>query len=170
MDQTTTPGFGQHLSGLQKIPPYGGSGTARAYIAPAKPQDPASYGGLANRPRTTRGMSQWIGRPIVVADLEDTDDATDASYFVVDKESLHPGGIDLSLTGTWTGTIELQRCFNADCVDDDGDALVEEWNTVESFTENVEKVVQHYNSTVKWRLIVTSVSFSGTCHARLSQA
>lgn len=148
------------------------------------PDEPLA-GGLssnsrANRPWTQRGRAQYIGLPICEAVLTAPGDFTTPSYFNAAKGDPRQGGIDLSIRGGFTGTITLQRCFTADCVDDLGNAVDEVWLDVESYTEPIEKVIQNYNYDVKWRLGVKedsafsaggvdSTSTEGPCIVRLSQ-
>lgn len=124
---------------------------------------------LANRPWTQRGRAQYIGRPVVEASLTATGHCTEPSYFDAAKGDPRQGGIDLSLSGTWVGTVVLERCFNADCLDDDGAAVAEVWHIVESYNLNVQKVIQNYNQAVKWRVRFSDRT-SGTAVVRLSQA
>ena len=151
-------------------------------LIPGAPTDAGSLSrrSLANRPWSTRGRAQYIGLPICEAELTAPGDFTPASYFNTAKEDPHPGGIDLSIRGGFTGTITLQRCFNADCVDENQNPIEEVWLDVEEYTEPVEKVIQNFNYSVKWRLGVKedatfsaagedSDSGEGACIARLSQ-
>ena len=135
---------------------------------------------LANRPWAKRGRAQYIGLPIVERVLTAAGQFTTPSYFNAAKGDPRPGGIDLSIRGGFTGTITLQRCFTADAVDSSGTAIAEVWLDVETYTAPIEKVIQHFNPSVKWRLGVKDTdAFSaggadsepgeGPCVVRLSQ-
>lgn len=67
---------------------------------------------------------------------------------------------NLSVTGTWAGTVTLQRSY------DDGTS----WGDVDSYTANTEKMVETTEVGVLWRLgIKTGGYTSGTAVCRLSQ-
>lgn len=69
------------------------------------------------------------------------------------------GFLNLSISGTWSATVWLQRTFN------DGTT----WLDVESFTANAERAVEDYEKAAKYRLFVKTGGFtSGTVVCRLS--
>jgi hypothetical protein len=132
---------------------------------------------MANEPWETRGRSKYIGLPIcarIVPDTPPLDGDSSSSSSFSDEERWfttpsyfasalggHPGGIDLSIGGTFTATVTLQRSF------DDGAT----WNDVEAFTDPTQKTVEYPNRGVKLRLGVKSGEYtSGAIELRLSQA
>jgi hypothetical protein len=69
--------------------------------------------------------------------------------------------VDLSVSGTFTATVTLQRSF------DDGAT----WHDIETFTAPTEKAVEYPNHSVKLRLGIANGDWSsGTAVLRLSQA
>jgi hypothetical protein len=69
------------------------------------------------------------------------------------------GFLNLSLSGTWSATVFLQRSF------DNGTT----WLDVESYTANTEKAVEDYEKGVVYRLFCKTGGFtSGTIVCRLS--
>lgn len=67
---------------------------------------------------------------------------------------------NLSVTGTWAGTVVLQRSY------DDGST----WGDVDSYTANAEKLIETTEVGILWRLgIKTGGYTSGTAVCRLSQ-
>ncbi len=70
------------------------------------------------------------------------------------------GKFNLSLSGTWTATVTVQRSF------DDGTT----WVDVEEFTENVERVGEEAEVGVLYRVGIKMGNYtSGTVVGRLSQ-
>jgi hypothetical protein len=161
------------------------------YVIPSTGADTRS---LANRPWTQRGRAQYIGRPICESVLQNVGDTTTPSYFDVAKEDPHPGGLDVSLSlesGSWSGaTVVLERCFNADSVDDSGGtmhyggdqsagwnsvvpsvgaAITAVWKPVATYAADTEVTIEHYNASVKWRLRLATNASSAVILARLSQ-
>lgn len=70
------------------------------------------------------------------------------------------GGFNISVSGTWTATVLIQRSF------DNGTS----WHTVSSHTANVELQAEEVEQGVLWRVGVATGGFgSGTVVVRLSQ-
>ena len=70
------------------------------------------------------------------------------------------GTLNLSITGTWEGTVTLQRSF------DEG----ENWYDVDEFTSNIQTSLVDYELGVRYRAgIKTSDYTSGTASVRLSK-
>lgn len=66
--------------------------------------------------------------------------------------------LNVSIAGTWSGTVTLQRRF------DSADAA----RDVEEFTENAEEALYDHESGVEYRIgIKTGAFVSGTCDVRL---
>jgi hypothetical protein len=83
-----------------------------------------------------------------------------ANAFTDDVEFDRRRPFNLSVSGTWAGTVTLQRSFNNGST----------WMDVYSTTGNVETVVDNVESGVLWRLGIKSGNFtSGTAVCRLSQ-
>ena len=59
--------------------------------------------------------------------------------------------LTVSISGTWTGTIEIQRSFDAGA----------NWKTVESYTANQEKDIRQASRQMIWRL-ATTAAWTGT--------
>ncbi len=77
-----------------------------------------------------------------------------------DAISFAVGIFDLSVSGTFTATVTLQRSFDAGST----------WLDVETFTQGVEAVVDNADNTVKWRIGVATGDYTnGTAEVRLSQ-
>lgn len=127
---------------------------------------------MANEPWTTRGRSQYIGRPHIELRLDEglagssTSSAaadgnfTTPSYFAAASDGVDDGGINLSVSGTFVGTVTLQRSF------DDGVT----WVDVEQYTAPVEKVIENIQTRAKWRLGVKDGDYgSGDILMILSQ-
>jgi hypothetical protein len=126
---------------------------------------------MANKPWDKPGRAQYIGYPQVAAAITAADQYTTPSYFAAAREDPHPGQINVSISGTFTGTLTLQRCFNADQVDDDDNPVDEVWTDVKTYTVPAEDNVEYYNWGVKYRLGVKhGASFSGTANVLLNQA
>ena len=71
----------------------------------------------------------------------------------------HLGFLNLSLSGTWSATVFLQRSFNNGST----------WLDVASYTANTEKAIEDYEVGVLYRVGVKTGGFtSGTVVARLS--
>lgn len=69
------------------------------------------------------------------------------------------GYLNLSISGTWSATVWLQRTF------DNGTT----WLDVKSYTANAQEAVEDYEKAVKYRLFVKTGGFSsGTIALRLS--
>ena len=67
---------------------------------------------------------------------------------------------NLSVSGTWVGTVTLQRSFNGGLT----------WLDVYTTTSNVETVVDNAESGVLWRLGIKTGNYTnGTAVCRLSQ-
>lgn len=67
---------------------------------------------------------------------------------------------NLSVSGTWVGTVTLQRSFNNGST----------WLDVYTTTSNVETLVEQAESGVLWRLGIKTGNYtSGTAVCRLSQ-
>ncbi len=76
-----------------------------------------------------------------------------ANTFTEDAEFDHRRSFNLSVSGTWAGTVTLQRSFNNGST----------WLDVYSTTGNVETVVENVESGVLWRLGIKTGNFtSGT--------
>lgn len=91
------------------------------------------------------------GRAYVASQFSAQDDETEA---FVPRQGLFA----LSIAGTFTGTIALQR------------ALAEGvWNTVETYTEPTEEDVTQSVAGTQWRLVATDLS-DGTVDVNLIQA
>lgn len=74
--------------------------------------------------------------------------------------SFSVGLFDLSVSGTFSATVTLQRSFDSGST----------WHDVETFTAAEEAVVDNADNTVKWRIGVKTGQFtSGTANVRLSQ-
>lgn len=71
-----------------------------------------------------------------------------------------PGAFNLSLSGTWSATVKLQRAF-----DDDASP---NWLDVTSYTANTETQVAEIEEGVIYRLYCSAYT-SGTIAGRLSQ-
>lgn len=85
---------------------------------------------------------------------------TAQNTFTEDAEFDHRRPFNLSVSGTWAGTVTLQRSFNNGST----------WLDVYSTTGNVETVVDNVESGVLWRLGIKTGNFtSGTAVCRLSQ-
>ncbi len=68
--------------------------------------------------------------------------------------------MNVSVSGTWAGTIVLQRSFNAGST----------WVDVASYTANTEGVIESVEDKVRWRVgFKTGAYTSGTAVCRLSQ-
>lgn len=108
---------------------------------------------------TTRGTVDKIGPPSAIKDdIDDENQFTIPSYFRAREWA--PSKIDLSVSGTFTATVSLQRSF-------DGST----WHTVEEYTVPTEKIIENPTQSVKWRLgIITGDFTSGTAVVRLSQS
>lgn len=95
-----------------------------------------------------------VGRMSVSASI------TAQNTFCEDAEFDYRRTFNLSVSGTWVGTVTLQRSF-------DGGST---WLDVASWTANVETTVETPESGVLWRLGIKSGNFtSGTAVVRLSQ-
>lgn len=118
---------------------------------------------LANDPWTTTNRAMYIGRPICTATITAQDQWTVPSYFSTeDSETAGVGTIDISVAGTFTATVTLQRSF------DDGVT----WRDVASYTTATESSVANPNQSVKWRLGVKTGNFTSSStgiSVRLSQ-
>jgi hypothetical protein len=110
---------------------------------------------------TTRGTVDKIGPPSAIKDdIDDENQFTIPSYFRAREWA--PSKIDLSVSGTFTATVSLQRSF------DDGTT----WHTVEEYTAPTEKIIENPTQSVKWRLGVLTGDFtvsSTDISVRLSQ-
>ena len=154
--------FGSHLQG--------------PWIAPSPRRDPATYGGMANKPWDKPGRAQYIGYPVVSAEIDKADSDADAvyttpTYFATSRQDPRPGIVNVSISGTFTGTVSLQRCLNADLVDENGDPVTEVWNDVQSWTSPIEYDFQTPNWSAKWRIGVKKSGLSnGTVVVVMSQA
>lgn len=70
------------------------------------------------------------------------------------------GDFNISITGTWVGTITVQRSFDAGT----------SYGDVEAFTANAEKVSSSFEKGVMYRVGFKTGEFtSGTANVRLSQ-
>jgi hypothetical protein len=70
------------------------------------------------------------------------------------------GALNLSISGTWEGTVTLQRSF------DEG----ENWYDVDEFTLNIQTLLADYELGVRYRVgIKTGDYTSGTASVRLSK-
>jgi hypothetical protein len=70
------------------------------------------------------------------------------------------GIFNVSVSGTWVGTVSLQRSFDAGST----------WHDVNTYTANDEQVVENAEDDVLWRLgIATGNYTSGTAVCRISQ-
>lgn len=70
------------------------------------------------------------------------------------------GDFNLSITGTWAGTITVQRSFDSGAT----------WEDVESYTSNVQRKGCEAEPDVRWRSGFKAGEYtSGTVHVRLSQ-
>lgn len=88
------------------------------------------------------------------------DESISAQNTWSDGISFAVGIFDLSISGTFTATITLQRSFNGGS----------SWHDVETFTQAVEAVVDNADNTVKWRIGVATGDYTnGTAEVRLSQ-
>lgn len=68
--------------------------------------------------------------------------------------------MNMSVSGTWAGTVTLQRSFNAGAT----------WVDVASYTANTELMVESIEDKVWWRLGIKSGNYgNGTAVCRLSQ-
>ncbi|NDF13334.1 MAG: hypothetical protein EB060_11040 [Proteobacteria bacterium] len=80
--------------------------------------------------------------------------------FCEDAEFDYLRPFNLSVSGTWAGTVTLQRSFNNGST----------WLDVYSVTANVETVVDSPETGVLWRLGIKTGNYtSGTAVCRLSQ-
>lgn len=80
--------------------------------------------------------------------------------FCEDAEFDYRRPFNLSVSGTWAGTVTLQRSF------DNGSTWVDVWST----TSNVETAVESIESGVLYRLGIKSGNYtSGTAVCRLGQ-
>jgi hypothetical protein len=80
--------------------------------------------------------------------------------FCEDAEFDYRRPFNLSVSGTWSGTVTLQRSF------DNGSTWVDVWST----TSNVETAVESIESGVLYRLGIKSGNYtSGTAVCRLGQ-
>lgn len=68
------------------------------------------------------------------------------------------GYFNVSLSGTWAGTVKLQRSFDAGST----------WLVVSSHTADVESVVHQPETDVQYRFECTAYT-SGSCVYRISQ-
>lgn len=70
------------------------------------------------------------------------------------------GQLNVSIAGTWVGTVTLQRSFNAGV----------SWQNVETWTANAEEQLWEFEADVLYRLgIATGNYVSGTAVLRLSK-
>jgi len=109
---------------------------------------------------TTKGTVDKIGVPSALATIDAENEFTIPSYF---QSYEWRDKIDLSVSGTFTATVSLQRSF------DDGTT----WHTVEEYTAPTEKIIENPTQTVKWRLGVLTGNFpasSPVVSVRLSQS
>lgn len=83
-----------------------------------------------------------------------TDDLTGTQES--DYTAFELGLFNVSVSGTWSGDVTLQRSF------DTGDT----WEDVEVYTENTEEVVEVADATVRWRF---SSDVTGTATVTMSQ-
>jgi len=110
---------------------------------------------------TTKGTVDKISPPSALATITAEDQFTIPSYFK--SYEWTDNKIDLSVSGTFTATVSLQRSF------DDGTT----WHTVEEYTAPTEKIIENPTQTVKWRLGVLTGNFtvsSTDISVRLSQS
>ncbi|MBY0587101.1 hypothetical protein K2X85_07985 [bacterium] len=92
--------------------------------------------------------------------LFSTANITAQNAFCEDVEFNFERSFNLSVSGTWAGTVTLQRSFDSGAT----------WLDVYSTTANVETVVDNAETGVLWRLGIKSGNFtSGTAVCRLSQ-
>ncbi len=79
---------------------------------------------------------------------------------VVDDWKIKSTGLmNVSISGTWAGTLSLERCFHNE----------ETWHTVESFITNEETQVSVCESNVAYRIGFAAGAYtSGTANVRLS--
>jgi len=83
---------------------------------------------------------------------------TDAEYRIPARRDY--GNLNLSISGTWVGTVTLQRMFPDTA----------EWQDVATYTENAEKSITDYEPGVIYRAGIKTGAFtSGTCNVRLSK-
>ena len=77
----------------------------------------------------------------------------------------HPGFLDLVISGTWAGTVTIQKRHfhgNAPTYTDEFD--------VDTFTANTVNVIEDHSSTVQYRVgFKTDEYISGTANVRLEQ-
>ena len=147
------------IAGAAAVPASFGSHVPQQQRISEEPQ-PANYPGRANRPWDKPGRAQYIGHPICTAEITDENQFTPESYFAVSRDYQAMGLVDLSIQGTFTSTVTLQRSF------DDGTT----WQDVETFTAAVEKNFYIPSQATKWRLGVKEGDFtSGPLTVRLSQ-
>ena len=84
-----------------------------------------------------------------------TTDAGSGSYVAIKLKDR----FNVSVSGTWVGTVSLQRSYDNAT-----------WMDVESYTANVETTVNEPESEIYYRLGMANGDFSsGTCNVRLSQ-
>lgn len=119
---------------------------------------------MANEAWTTSSRAAYIGRPKCTQTVDEAPPEagtwTTPSYFATGEVSGRPSGIDLSVSGTFVGTVTLQRSF-------DGTT----WHDIETYTGPEEKVIEYANNSVMLRLGVKETEWtSGDIVLRLTQA
>lgn len=143
----TLPAFGSHVPQTQRVTTSG---------------QPANYGGKANLPWTNLGRAQYIGLPIVTKSVSAQNQWTTPSYFQAYRNGGGvPGVVALSISGTFTGKVTLQKSY------DDGAT----WLDVKTWTAPAEETFENAVAAVKWQLGVKTGEFtSGPITLRMSQA
>ncbi len=92
----------------------------------------------------------------IIAENTFTDWIMPRSSLYEDKEGAH--FLNISIAGTWLGTITLQRRFH----------VADTPRDVETFTENAEESLFDHESGVEYRMGIKADDFiSGTCNVRL---
>ena len=92
----------------------------------------------------------------IIAQNTFTDWITPKSSLYEDMETAH--FLNLSIAGTWVGTVTLQRRFH----------VADTPRDVEAFTENAEESLFDHEAGVEYRLGIKTGNFtSGTCNVRL---
>lgn len=80
-------------------------------------------------------------------------DMTGPDYTVI----FHIGGKwELSLTGTWTGTVYVLRRFDP----------MDDWGIVKEYTENIEDSAYFQGGSVAYYMVAVKTAGTGTCVVR----
>lgn len=87
--------------------------------------------------------------------------------------AIYRGTFNVSISGTWEGTVTLQRSFdrvNAAGADDAAKDAASTWRDVSVYTGNVEDVAYEPEGNVYYRIGVSNGDYtSGTCNMRLGK-